>query len=392
MSDFLGNAADYAAIFCYAAAILGCLYALLAVWLARAFVGRTPATAQIKPQHCYPPVTILKPLHGNEPGLFANLASFCVQDYPGPIQIVFGVQDSADPAIGVVRRLIADFPDLDLELVVSSRRHGANRKISNLLNMMSAVRHDVLVLSDSDIIVGRDYLKNITAALDQPGVGLVTCLYRGAAASSPWARLGAAAIDYHFLPSVLVGIKLGLAKPCFGSTIGITKNTLDLIGGFNAVAEHIADDYAIGELVRRAGLKVAIPSFTVTHVCTQKSGRDLFRNEMRWARTIRFVDAFGFIGSAITHALPLALLGTLLGGVTEASVIVIAALACRFSLQMQFERTFRLSGNLFWLGPLRDAFSFMVFCASFFGRTVEWRGLRYAVRTDNTLAYAEAIE
>ena len=392
MSDFFGEAADYAAMVCYAAAILGCLYALIAVWLARGFVASAATPAEGNPQPCYPPVTILKPLHGNEPGLFANLASFCVQDYPGPVQIVFGVQDSADPAIGVVRRLIADFPDLDLELVVSSRRHGTNRKISNLLNMMSVARHDVIALSDSDIIVGRDYLKNITAALDQPGVGLVTCLYRGAAAANRWARLGAAAIDFHFLPSVLVGIKFGLAKPCFGSTIALTKNTLDLIGGFKSVVEHIADDYAIGELVRRAGLKVAIPSFTVTHVCTQQSGRDLFRNEMRWARTIRFVDAFGFVGSAITHALPLALLGTLLGGVTEASVIVIAALACRFSLQMQFERTFRLSGNLFWLGPLRDAFSFVVFFASFFGRTVEWRGRRYAVRADNTLVYAEAIE
>ena len=340
-----------------------------------------------------PAVTILKPLHGAEPNLVVNLAGFCVQDYPGPVQTVFGVADAADPAVDVVRRLIARFPDCDLELVIDPRRHGTNRKVSNLINMAAKARHEVLVVVDSDIVVDPHYLKNVVASLERPGVGLVTCLYRGAPATGLWARLAAAAIDYHFLPGVLVGLRLSLAAPCFGSTIALRAKTLAAIGGFKSVADQLADDYAIGALVRRTGLSVAIPAFTVGHVCAQQSARDLFRHELRWARTIRFVDPIGFAGSAITHALPLALIGMALGGMTPVgSGIVVAALACRFALQMQLDRAFVLRGDLFWLGPIRDVLSFTVFVASFFGRDVEWRGQRYGVRADNTLAYAGEVE
>jgi ceramide glucosyltransferase len=165
------------------------------------------------------------------------------------------------------------------------------------------------------------------------------------------------------------------------------KKTLGIIGGFESVADHLADDYALGALVRRAGLTVAIPNTIVAHDCAEKTAVDLFRHEMRWARTIRSVDPLGFAGLAITHALPLALLGALLGGITPAGFIVVAALACRFVLQVELDRALCLRDNVFWPGPLRDMMSFGVFVASFFGRGIEWRGHRYAVRADNTLAY-----
>jgi len=372
---------------CYVAAAFGCAYALVAAWVARSFVRSTTVSAET-----YPAVTILKPLHGIEPDLFANLARFCNQEYPAPVQIVFGVEDPADPAIGVVRTLIGNFPERDLELVINSRHHGTNRKVSNLINMASKARYEILVISDSDIIVDPDYLRNIAANLGRPGVGLVTCLYRGAPATGLWARLAAAGIDYHFLPSVLVGLRLGLAAPCFGSTIALRTKTLAMMGGFKSVVNQLADDYAIGALVRRAGLSVAIPSFTVAHACTQRTARELFHHELRWARTIRCVDPWGFIGSAITHALPLALLGMMLGGVTPACFIVIAALACRLTLQTHLDHAFHLRDNTFWMGPVRDLLSFIVFIASFFGREVEWRGHRYDVRADKTLAYAGEVK
>jgi ceramide glucosyltransferase len=383
VNEFFGSAADWASAMCYAAAAIGCLYALLAAWAARGFVGTRPNLAK----KIYPAVTVLKPLSGTEPNLCANLARFCGQDYPSPVQIVFGVDDPADPAIGIVRDLITAFPDRDIELVVNACRHGANRKVSNLINMVAQARHEVLVISDSDIIVGCDYLKAIAASLDQPGVGLVTCLYRGASAAGLWARLAAAAIDYHFLPSVLVGLKFGIATPCFGSTIAMRKTTLGMIGGFESVADQLADDYAVGALVRRAGLTVAIPNTIVAHDCAEKTAVDLFRHEMRWARTVRSIDPLGFAGLAITHALPLALLGALLGGITPAGFIVVAALACRFVLQVELDRALCLRDDVFWPGPLRDMMSFGVFVASFFCRGIEWRGHRYAVRADNTLAY-----
>jgi ceramide glucosyltransferase len=376
----------------YTAAGLGCLYALVAAYAARRFAAR----ADVAVAAASPAVTVLKPLHGAEPDLYANLARFCVQDYAGPVQIIFGVSDRADPAIDVVREIVAAFPDRDLKLVINSRRHGSNRKISNLINMAAEASHGVLVMSDSDIVVEADYLTSVVASLQQPDVGLVTCLYRGVAAQGPsqglWAKLAAAAIDYHFLPSVLVGLLFGLAAPCFGSTIAIRKETLAAIGGLEAVADQLADDYALGAAVRRAGFRVAIPAHVVGHECAQGSAQALLRHELRWARTIRSVDPTGFAGTVITHALPLSLLGFALGGMTPLAALVPVALACRAALQMELDRAFHLRRGFYWWGPLRDLISFAVFVASFFGRRVEWRGHRYGVQADNTLAYYGEVE
>lgn len=388
MSELFGSAAAYVAIVCDLAAIAGSAYALLAIWAARAF----ERAALDVPPATYPPITILKPLHGAEPDLYANLASFCLQDYPAPLQVVFGLADPADPAAATVHRLIAEMPDRDLALVISPRRHGANAKVSTLINMQVEARHDVLVIADSDIAVPRDYLTRIAAALSQPDVGLVTCPYRGAPSTGLWSRFAAAGIDYHFLPNVLVGLKLRLATPCFGSTIALTKSTVARIGGLHSVADQLADDYALGTAVRRAGLKVAIPALLVTHVCAERSLRELVLHEIRWARTIRAMDPLGFAGLAVTHAVPLAVLGVVLGGLTLAVWLLAAALFCRFALQAELHRLFRLRNGIFWLGPIRDILSFVVFVASFFGGRVEWRGHRYAVNADHTLAYSSEAD
>jgi ceramide glucosyltransferase len=283
-------------------------------------------------------------------------------------------------------------PDRDLALVINPRRHGGNAKVSSLINMQVEARHDVLVIADSDIAVPRDYLTSIAATLSQPDVGLVTYPYRGAPSTGLWSRFAAAGIDYQFLPNVLVGLKLRLATPCFGSTIALTKSTLARIGGLHSVADQLADDYALGTAVRRAGLKVAIPALLVTHVCAERSLRELVLHEIRWARTIRAMDPLGFAGLAVTHAVPLAVLGVVFGGLTPATWILAAALFCRFALQAELRRLFRLRSGIFWLGPIRDILSFLVFVASFFGRRVEWRGHRYAVKADHTLAYSSEAD
>lgn len=393
VSDLFESSAAYASAACSIAALIGSAYALLAIWAARSFTRR-PEPA---PRANCPPATVLKPLHGAEPDLYANLASFCRQNYSAPVQVVFGLSDPADPAAAIVRRLIADFPDRDLELAINPRRHGANAKVSNLINMHAAARHEMIVIADSDIVVAPDYLAKLAANLGQPGVGLVTCLYRGAGGSGLWSRLAAAGIDYHFLPNVLVGLKLGLATPCFGSTIALSRTTLAKLGGLQSVVDQLADDYELGMAVRRAGLEVAVAPFIVTHVCSERSLRELLLHDLRAARTIRTVDPFGFAGLGITYAVPLALIALLLGGPMPAGWVLAVALACRFALQAELHRRFQFGngstaawGN-FWLGPIRDVLSFVVFVASFFGRGVEWRGHRYGVRADSTLArYGEA--
>jgi ceramide glucosyltransferase len=385
MVQLLGESATYGSFVCYIAAILGCAYALFAIWAARGFV----CAMRPSPPTKVPPITILKPLHGPEPNLYANLATFCQQDYPAPLQVVFGVANPDDPAAAVVRRLIADCPGRDLALVINARRHGANAKVSNLINMQAEAQHETLVIADSDIAVPPEYLANVAASLSAPGVGLVTCLYRGAGLTGIWSRLAAAGIDYQFLPNVLVGLKLGLATPCFGSTIALTKTTLTKLGELQSVADQLADDYGLGMATRRAGLKVAIAPFIVTHVCAEQSLRELLLHEIRWARTIRAVDPIGFTGLGITYAVPLGLIGLALGGLTPAALVVPAALACRFALQAEFTRLFGLRNGISWLGPARDILSFLVFVVSFFGRRVEWRGQYYGVAADKTLACYE---
>jgi ceramide glucosyltransferase len=330
----------------------------------------------------YPAVTVLKPLYGAHPELYRNLARLCTQDYPGPVQVVCGVADPGDPAIATVRDLIAAFPDADIALVECPRQHGTNRKVSNLINMVGQARHDVLVIADSDIAVEGDYLRAIAASLGRPGVGIVTLLYGGIAATGLWSAFAAAAIDYHFLPNALVGLKLGLAKPCFGSTIAMRRDTLYAVGGFEAVADCLADDYALGARVRGAGLSVVIPDYAVMHLCTERSFRELIVHELRWARTIRAIDPAGYAGSVLTHPLPFALAGAVLsGGSLISMIVIVAALACRFALQLRVDRVLRRHRQPFWGGPLRDLLSFAIFVGSFFGNMVEWGGRRYDARS-----------
>jgi ceramide glucosyltransferase len=382
----MGDAlAAWLSIACMALAIIGCGYVLAAALILAPRLRAPPEFAA--PSSA---VTILKPLHGAEPGLYENLASFCAQDYPSPVQILFGVQDPADPAIAVVQKLIADYPGCDLELVVDSRVHGPNRKVGNLANLQNRIKHELVILADSDIRVGPYYLARVTAALRRSGVGLVTCLYRGGAAGGVWARMAAVVIDSHFLPSVLVGLTLGLARPCFGSTIAVTSTVLTQIGGFKAFVQYLADDNAMGEAVRRAGMEVAIPPFLVVHMCTERTFTDLWHHEVRAARTIRMVAPWGFVGSMVTHPLALGVLGALVAGFDRVSLgVLVVVVLCRIVLQARVDHALSVSPPRWWLSLLADLLSFVAFITSFFITRVSWRGHRYKVLPDGTLNVLE---
>jgi ceramide glucosyltransferase len=366
---------------CTLFAIIGSAYALLAAVLVSRFAAQTkPLLGRSED------VTMLKPLHGAEAELAANLESFCAQHYSGSMQIVCGVQDPTDPAVLFVQNLRAKFPERLISLARGSKPSAGNPKIANIINMLPLAQHDVLVLSDSDMYVGPDYVEEVIAALQQPQVGLVTCLYRGRAVGGFWSRMAAAAVDQHFLPSVLVGLKFGLARPCFGSTIALRKNILERIGGFEAFADTLADDYAMGDAVRRLGLKVAIPSFTIGHTSADASFSELITHELRWARTIRLVDPIGYAGSIVTHPLPFALAGLALSGFGAIGVIILAGtLASRLFVPIQVERLPGGGKSSLWLSPLRDLISFAVYVASFAPGPVDWRGRSYRVDSDGSV-------
>jgi len=366
-------------------ALLGAGYALAAALFAGRFMrGRnTPASAS-------PAVTILKPLHLGEPGLSENLESFFAQDYPGNVQIVFGVHDPSDPAIAVVEALQARYPHRDTVIVTDGARHGSNAKVSNLINMLPSARHDILVLSDSDIRVTPRWLRDVTDALAQPGVGLVTCLYTGEVVRGQnriWSTLAAMGTSYDFLPNVMLGASLGLAEPCMGSTIALSRTTLDEIGGFMAFADYLADDYEMGRAVRARGHVLAIPAIGVGHTTTESSARDLFRHELRWTRTIRTVNPLGHLGTIVTFGFPIALISAILLDFSWFSMAVLCmTLAARLFLKRRIDGIFGTYAGPSWLLPARDLLSFAVFMTSLFGETVHWRGTRFSVEPSGALS------
>jgi ceramide glucosyltransferase len=368
---------------CAVAASLGCLYLLAAIRIV--LLRKQKQKANPAPE----PVTILKPLHGAEPRLRECLASFCVQDYLGPVQIIFGLQDAHDPALAVVNSLKDKFQSLDIGITVNETAHGANAKVSNLINMNATAKHDILIAVDSDILAPPDYLEQVATLLQKPKAGAVSVLYYGETAGPVWSRFAAAWINTHFLPSVLVGMALGLAKPCFGSTIALKREVLERIGGFEAFADQLADDYAIGAAVRKAGFSVEIGPGAVAHVCHEESLRDLLRHQLRWARTIRSIDLPGYLGSFIAHPFGLALLGVALGSMSCLALAVLA-LGLRIGLNKAVERSFELARQHYWVVPITDLIAFSVFVWSFFGTSVTWKRASFSVLGDGTIVQPEA--
>jgi ceramide glucosyltransferase len=346
----------------------------LAGWAAvRRFVAE-PAPPEPAP---LPPVLLLKPLHGDEPLLEAALASACAQDY-APLRIVCGVQDPDDPAIAVVRRLQARFAAVDLRLVIDPTRHGGNRKVENLINMLAA--HPpadgatLVVIADSDMHTAPDWLRRVAAALARPGIGLVTTLYTGLAATpGAVAALGCSAIAHSFLPGVLLARGMG-RQDCLGATMALRTDTLKAIGGFAALLPHLADDNALGRLVRARGLGVALAAAVPQTTVAEARLGALLSHELRWARTIRALVPAGFAASAVQYPIGWALLALLLSGDPAAWGLVLLAWAGRAAAARGIDRVLGLPPAPWALLPLRDVLSLGLVVAGFAGRRVRWRG------------------
>ncbi len=364
----------------------GVAYQLAGAWLAKPALSGDGAVLGAGSDA--PSVTILKPLHGAEPQLAANLRTFIGQDYAGAVEIILGVQRADDPAVAIVQALKREFPGMTLKLVIDTARHGGNAKVSNLINMAAHARNDALVLSDSDMAVAPDYLARVVSALQASGVGAVTCLYFGRGDAGRWSKLAAMGVSHGFLPSVIVGRALGMAQPCMGSTIAIRRTTLAQIGGFEAFSDVLADDYAIGAAVRELGMQVAVPAFAIAHGCAEVNLGALCRHEMRWNVTLRRLDPMGFAGLGVVNPLPMALLAAVLLPVGVGLALVIAALASRLLLALRIDAaTGQRTAPLWWL-PARDLLSFGLFIASFAVRNVDWRGARLAIKPDGNIAGA----
>lgn len=348
--------------------LVGSLYMVAAALTLRRFFAGAEA-----PVRRSDGVTILKPLHGAEPRLVDNLASFLAQDHDGPIQLLCGVQRADDPAIAAVEALKARFPQARIDLIVDATPHGANHKIANLLNLEPHIGHAVVVLSDSDMVVRPAYLACLLAALDRPRTGAVTLIYHGRGDAGFWSRLAAAGLSWQFLPGAVFGAAHGLARPCMGSTIAMRRETLAAIGGFKAFADVLADDYAIGEAVAAQGLEVAMPPTLVTHASIERSLGELWRHELRWGATVRDVVPVAYMMGVIGIPFPLALLAIPMHPLFGLGFAVLALLA-RLLVALAADRAAGARTAPLWLLPVRDCLTFAVFVASLTVRSVDWRG------------------
>ena len=342
--------------------------------LARRFVRRRPGRVD----DAAAAVSVLKPLHGIEPGLADNLRSFADQDYP-EFQLVFGVRDAHDAALPAARALIAERPDADIELVVDPRAGGSNLKVANLENMLPAARHGIIALSDSDMRVTPDYLRTIAAPLADPTIGLVTCLYKAAPSGGLWSQLAALHINFGFLPGALAGDALDVGGGCFGATIALRRDVLERIGGFRRVRNELADDHRLGAAVRGIGLTAVLSPYIVENRVAEPSLASLWRHELRWARTSRAMAPAGFAGSVMTHTVAMTALAALLWGTAAAWSLVPAALVLRWLSALVIARALGLPRTGLWLLPLRDVLSLAVFLGSFCGRSVSWRNQLFRV-------------
>lgn len=357
-------------------AILSAAYSLLciiaALLCARRQTGLCGNTADL------PPVSILKPLKGTDPEIFESLRSHCVQDYL-EYEILFGISDPADPAAEIVARLQGDFPDCAIRLVPCERELGSNGKVSTLAQLAAVAKYDVLVVNDSDIRVDSAYLRTIISELQKPGVGLITCLYRGVPAPTLASRLESLGISTDFAPGVLVaslverGIHFGL-----GSTLVLRKQELKAIGGFEVMVDYLADDYELGRRIAQASGRVELSSTVVETFLPAYDFSGFVTHQLRWMRTIRASRPGGYAGLPLTFTLPWAVL-TLILSIDSPYAWALVALAASLraaiaittgSMVLQDQNVSRL----LWLLPLRDMLAPFIWLSGLFGNKIVWRG------------------
>ncbi len=356
-------------------------YFLSALGLASFLRDRRKKLKQpLLPDSQLPPVSILKPLKGVDPEIWESFCSHCEQEYlQSQIQMIFGVSDPADPAIEVVRRLQVKYPKLAIELLVCDRILGTNIKVSNLVQMLPAARHETLLVNDSDIRVPADYLRRVTAPLADASVGLVTCLYRGVAGPTLGSRLEALGISTDFVPGVLSARFLGKGLHFgLGSTLAFRRRDLEAIGGFETLLDYLADDYELGRRIASTGKRVELSTATVTTFLPAYTLRQFFRHQLRWSRTIRDARRWGYAGLLFTFGPPWALLMLLAarGAAWAWGLFVVTfalRLACAFVSAEAVLLDRQVLRNILLL-PLRDLIAPLVWAAGFVGNRIHWRG------------------
>ena len=355
-------------------ALCGVGFLLLCLWSARAFLRDSRSSVG----SFAPPVSILKPLRGMDPQMYESFRSHCSQEYP-EYEIIFGVSEAGDPAVEAVQRLMREFPQRQIQLVLCDQVLGNNRKVSNLVQMLPKAKYEHVLVNDSDIYVTPDYLRRVMAQFVNPRVGMVTCPYRGIAAGTLGSRLESIGISTEFIPGVLVArqIENGIHF-ALGSTLAMSRTALEAIGGLEPLVDYLADDFELGSRISQSGFKVALADVAVETHLPAYTFRQFLDHQLRWARSTRDSRRAGYFGLLLTFAVPWALIAVLLAaGAWWSWLILGVGLLLRGAVALQVGAGVvhdRAVVSHLWLLPLRDVVAFWVWFASFMDHKVHWRG------------------
>jgi ceramide glucosyltransferase len=357
-------------------------YYLLALLAALAYFGPRRGPAQRKIDFT-PPASILKPVRGLDRDAYDNFASFCRLDYP-EYEILFCVSDASDPAIPVIERIIADFPQRQIRLYVGSRELGASSKVNKLCRLVDEAKYELLVISDSDVRVGSNYLRNVAAPFTDPSVGAVTAFFRSDVAGSFGARLDAAGSAVEFATAALLAQWLEGIRFTLGATMATTKVRLSEIGGFEAIRNHYVDDYELGSRIAALGYSIKLAQDPVLLVYPRETLHQFIRHELRWTIGLRNVRAGGHAAIAFTFGLPWTILAAAVApSHAVAELYILAYLFLRYSVYGVvgiWALNDPVARKWWILAPVRDAIHFGVWVASFFSNKICWRGLEFQVK------------
>src|SRR6266849_1437402 len=336
-----------------------------------------------------PLVSLLKPVRGTDFGSYENFASFCRQDYPG-YEVLFGVSHAADPAVPLIHRLTAEFPKRRIRLFVGTEEIGANRKVNMLARLAREAQHEILVLTDGDVRVGPDWLRETVAPFLDESTGAVTSFYRGIAEKNLGAELEAIGASSDFFAGVLMAEWTEGMSFALGASIATTKRWLSKIGGFESIANAHSDDYELGHRISEAGGRVLLSRETVWTMYPAQTGSGFWEHQVRWARTVRLCRPLSYLGLLFTHGLPWALLAAF---VAPARWIAESYLFAYLFLRATLSWTVGVWGvgdetlrQRLWLLPLRDAIQFVVWLASFASNRITWGGKEFTLEKGQMVA------
>ncbi len=357
------------------------VYYLLCIYAARRFFRKKPRhepTADFAP-----PVSILKPVHGLDREAYENFSSFCRLDYPD-YEILFGVSDADDPAVPVIRKLIGDFPQRSIRLLIGGEELGANSKVCKLCRLVREARHSLLVISDSDVRVSRDYLRAVVAPFRDPRVGAVTTLFRGMASPQFGSEIDCVGSSSEFCAGAMVAELLEGTKFALGATMATTRERLAEIGGFEALVDYHSDDFELGKRIAARGYRIEMIPYTVWMVFPAQTLREYVRHELRWAIGLRHIRPGGHLGLVFTHGLAWSVAAA---AVAPSTAVAAGYLGTYVILRLLMAWVVGVWGlqdavlrRRLWLVPLRDALALLIWLASFASNRIEWRGMEFIIR------------